>query len=310
MAGHPNQAGHRPFKPKDVARAQILEFLFQFDTRSGGIPKDIDPDHVPAVLVEALGDARINGTAAGRLADLADFYDARAIVPEIVKRLDRQEQTDRELLRSISLTGAIALLGDGEARSFGRAYYRHLLYHPMAPACVPALIMCFAEYAPEESSALLRGRIDELVAALEAQSKTDPTAQVRALNMGDLRGGLLLRAEESAALKAQIMSARDPAARLDQLIDIYLDVDMRLYEFMRRWAVRMIQREASAGSAPVVAGFRRAIERLGVPPPDETAQARRSRCLRAVEFFGGEITVEERASLGPFARLFDLLSTE
>lgn len=299
-----------PFKTEAVARAEIRRYLERFDPRHDGIPKRIDPAVVERVLAEELAARDLPRWPAVRFADIADFYDATGVVPHLQKRLDRREETTDHIARSAAFVGAIAVLGDAAARSFARSYYHHLLSHPNADGAMTALVGCYANLTPDETSALTIGRIDALIAELEARAGADPGAHTAALELEDLRNGPLARADAAASLQQQIVATPEQGLRLDQLVDIYLDIDMRYYEHMRRWAIRMLLREARGGGAQAVAAaFRRSLPRIEAGPVDVRGP-RASRALRAVEFVGGTITREERASLDPPTRVFDLLGND
>jgi hypothetical protein len=121
-----------------------------------------------------------------------------------------------------------------------------------------------------------------------------------------MRNVVLHRVAGAGAMKREIMLTADPAKRLDALIDIYLTVDMRYYEFVADWALHKTVRAGRSGDArEVIAAFRRAIPRL----PRESREARRARALHAVEYFGGQLTPAERGQRRPFeSRYTDPLS--
>ena len=204
--------------------------------------------------------------------------------------------------------------GHAETPKAGRRYYRRLLMLPYKKGEMQeefrlrALTNCLTAYTPEESTEGLLGRIDQALARLRPLARNDWAAGTEMRNVEDMRNVILHRVGGAGAMKREIMLTADPAKRLDALVNIYLDVDMRYYEFVADWALHEIVRAGRAGdAAEVIAAFRRAITRL---PRDEAREARRARALHAVEYFGGKLTPAERDQRRPFESRYDPLSFE
>ncbi|HJU53479.1 MAG TPA: hypothetical protein VJ715_02865 [Pyrinomonadaceae bacterium] len=292
---------------------KLYRYLFLKSDFPEPMPKRVERGMVERFLREILSWRDAERTPARELKELALFYDAQGIVPDLLGRLDGREATGVELQQSIIFTEVVGFLGDEAQREAGRRYYRRLLTLPYKNGQPPeefrlrALTNCLAAYTPEESTEGLLRRIDQALGRLRPLATNDWAAGREMREVEDMRGVVLLRVGGAGAMKREIMQRADPAKRLDALVDIYLNVDMRYYEFVSDWALHEVVRAGRSGDArEVIAAFRRAIPRL----PRESREARRARALHAVEYFGGELTPAERNQRRPFESRYDPLSLE
>lgn len=291
---------------------KLYRYLFLRSDFPEPMPKRVERGMVERFLREILSWRDAKRTPAPRLKRLALFYDAQGIVPDLLGRLDGREATEVELQHSIIFTEVVGLLGDEAQREAGRRYYRRLLTLPYKKGEMPeefrlsALTNCLAAYMPEESTEGLLRRIEQALARLRPLARNDWAAEREIRVVEDMRGLVLHRVAGAGAMKREILLMANPAKRLDALVDIYLTVDLRYYEFVADWALHGIVRAGRSDDArEVIAAFRRAIPRL----PRESREARRARALHAVEYFGGELTPSERYQRRPFeSRYTDPLS--
>ncbi len=293
---------------------KLYRYLFLKSDFPEPMPKRVERGLVKRFLREILSWRDAKRTPTRELRQLALFYDVQDIVPDLLGRLDGREATEVELQQSIIFTEVVGFLGDEAQREAGRRYYRRLLTLPYKKGEMQeefrlrALTNCLTAYTPEESTEGLLRRIDQALARLRPLARNDWAAGTEMRNVEDMRNVILHRVGGAGAMKREIMQTADPAKRLDALIAIYLDVDMRYYEFVADWALHEIVRAGRAGdAAEVIAAFRRAITRL---PRDEAREARRARALHAVEYFGGKLTPAERDQRRPFESRYDPLSFE
>ena len=292
---------------------KLYRYLFLRSDFPEPMPKRVERGMLERFLREILSWRDAKRTPAGALKQLALFYDARGIVPDLLTRLDGREATEAELQQSIIFTEVVGMLGDEAQREAGRQYYRHLLTLPYKNGSPPeqfrlrALTDCLAAYTPEESTEGLLRRIDKALARLRPLASKDWGAGMEMRVIEDLRNVVLYRVAGAGAMKREIVQTADPAKRLDALVNIYLNVEQRYSEFVDDWALHGIVRAGRTGDArEVIAAFRRAIPRL----PREAREARRARALHAVEYFGGELTPAERRQRRPFESRYDPLSFE
>lgn len=297
------------YLPEPLARAALHHFVYEFDPRVDTIPKRIDPLLVARFLHEELDKARPKPGPAERMVELADYCHTTSAVPDLLKRLDRTEQTEADFMSSAALTRGVGLLGDPAQRDLARGYFHHLLTLPFSANRIGAMIDVYEALAPEESTALLRARIEQVLGELRARDDDEPAAGTARRELEDLLNVTLSRVEAALRMKAEVLATSDRDAQLDRLVDVYLGLDLRYYERVSRWAVRMIQRSArDVGKAPVIAAFRRALGRLG--PRSEENGPKRSRAVHAIQLFHGELSPEEVAEIRHDQKLSDLLSTD
>ncbi|XYH98339.1 hypothetical protein ACMHYB_00795 [Sorangium sp. So ce1128] len=297
------------FKPEPIARAELHHFVHDFDPRTDSLPKRIDPLLVERFLREELAaGGRPPPDHAAQMAALANFYDVRGIVPDILKLLDRGERTDDELVASTVLTGVVGILGEGAAWDAGRGYYHYLLSLPFAERRMNDLLSAYACYAPKETPGITKGRMDELITSFSAREQMDPAAGPARRAMENLRNVTMPRIEAGIALETEILAAADLAARLDRIVGIYLGLDERYNEIIGPWAVRQLIRAGRTGQgAEIVAAIRRTLPSLVGKPAAEVWKAR---ALHAIDFFGGALTPEEARDVRPEYKRYDLLSND
>lgn len=233
---------------------KLYRYLFLRSDFPEPIPKRVERGMVERFLREILSWRDAKRMPAGGLKQLALFYDVQGIVPDLLGRLDGREASEVELQHSIVFTEVVGLLGDAAQREAGRRYYRRLLTLPYKKGEVPeefrlrALTNCLAAYTPEEPTEGLLRRIDQALARLRPLAKNDWAAEREMRVVEDMRGVALYRVAGAGAMKREIMLTADPAKRLDALVDIYLTVDMRYYEFVADWALHGIVRAGRSGA--------------------------------------------------------------
>ncbi|MEP7120049.1 MAG: hypothetical protein ABJE95_04025 [Byssovorax sp.] len=308
--------GGAPLKPEAQARAEINRYIEDFDHRVDGLPKRLEPALVERVLLEKLVDGRPPPPEAQRHLDLADFYDARGVVPAWLEILDRGEATDANVFTAGFFVIGAGVLGDAAEHQRGLGHYHRLVASARVDDKMPLLLKCFDAFTPPETSGLLRGRIEQALAPLRARldAAGDDEAegwspeQSALSHLESLRDVGLQRIVGAAAIEQEVLAELDPQARLDQLARIYVGFDLRYHEHTKRWATRQILRAARASwQTEAIAAFRHPprVTPVQVAEPEEN---RRVRAALAIEFLGGELSPEERAMSNPMLRRVELLS--
>jgi hypothetical protein len=278
------------------------------------LPKRVERAVVERFLREILDWRYPEGMPLRQLRTVALFYDMQGIVPDLLGRLDARKTNGWELQRSILFAELVGLLGDDLQRETGRRYYRYLLTLPYKKGPVQeqfhlsALTNCLVAYMPGESNEGLLRRIERALDRLRPLARNDWTAETEMHVTEDLRGEVRFRVAAVATMKREIMQAADLAKRLDALVNIYLNIDQRLNEYVAHWALHKLVRAGRTGDAEqVIAAFRRAVTRL---PREDRKDALLTRALHAVEFFGGKLTHAERAQMRTAQGRSDPLSFE
>ena len=298
------QFAGRPYRQPFAAQRELRRFVYEFDPREVILPKDIDPADVAGFIADQLHQPRISPTAANQLVELADFYDLKDLTLSLLARLDRREDSNEKYLTAIALTRGVGILGKDEQIQAGLNYLRYLAGLPYASAAVPELLSCYSEYSLTGPSAFMKALIEGIMSQLRDDAKSTPSLETRMRAVEDLYNNTLSRVEAATESKKQIASENESTARLDALVDVYLNLNPRYREWMERWAVRQLLREFESSGTPVLTGaFRRGLGRVQTSGP-------RAVCLRAIEFFGGRLSAEEfaqsRAVFAPAAGLLTL----
>jgi hypothetical protein len=291
------------FKSEDAARAELREFL-SFSADCGNaplprIPRRVDPSLVRAVLSETISAGRLGASKAWRYVDLARFYGVSSVVTEWIALLDGRARDKDEVLGTLALVTGVAALGDEAQWKRAQAYYHDVLSRPFAEAHVSQILDCYACLVPREDPGATRERIERIAARMA------PT------QAGKLRQALH-RIEAWGSLLARIEAIPDPDARIDRVVDAYLELDPAFRDLEPwvtgvEWAEWTLLWEAHHGGATTVVGaLRRSLPRIREP----FAEVMHSRAAHAIEFFG-DATPEERAYLrAPYKVHDDLLTVE
>lgn len=290
------QFAGRPFKPRLVAESELRRYVFEYDARASILPKDLDPVDVTEFARQQWRLPTLGPGPANHLIEVEDFYDTAAVVPDMLALLQRREDGPEKFLIAVALTRGVGILGSGADRDRGLEYLLYLLGLPYVPANAEAVLAAYNEYSLLGRSEPVAGALAKLQDDLSRQSGTDPVAETRMREVEDLANNMLPRIVHAADHKRAILAVADLPARLDALVDIYLALDTRYREWTLRWATRLLLREARAGrTAEVVAAFRRGLTRLpAAADSKEALSALRATSLRAVEFFGGQLSEAER----------------
>lgn len=308
--------GGASYKPAVQARAEIAHYLNDFDMRSEGMPKRLDPALVERVLLEVLEAGPPRPIEALRMVELADFYATYGVVPRWLEILDRGEKDAKGAHTTGHFVIGVGALGDAAERARGQAHYHRLVASRYAPKMFALLVRCFDAYTPGETRGLLAGRMDQVIVALRKRAAAGEDSQgwseagdaLAALE--DLRNVTLGRAEGAAQIKQAVLAETDPAARFDQLARIYAGFDLRFHEFTKPWATRLILRAARARAQAETAAAFRAIEDDPGASLAEPPLRRKARAVYAVAFLGAEPTPEEKAVSDPMIQRIERLSLD
>jgi hypothetical protein len=155
--------------------------------------------------------------------------------------------------------------------------------------------------------------------------KSNPQSVHEAENLDRLGNFTLPRTKLFNQEKDRLFNTPGRPARIDREIDLYLGLRSS-YPGMSAFAARRLRRELWAEQPPqqiyradtsrrheeLAAAFRTAIARVeaaGDLPASAKATMLRS-CLRAIEFFGGELSDSDKKQLADAGRQFNILSNE
>jgi hypothetical protein len=289
------QFAGRPYKEQAIAEVELHRYIYNFDPRTHILPKDLNPTHVADFLQQELREQKIDLFATNQMVELADFYNLRNLISDFFNLLKRKENTEEQFLISIAITRGIGILGEGEHLKQGIDYYRYLLGLPYSKIYLPELLRCYNDYNLVVPSDVISAQIKTIMAELDKDARSDPNAATQLREVEDIHNNMLPRIVHAADTKCRIISEDNLHKRLDQLVDIYLNLNTHYREWLARWAVRQLLREFEAsGSEKLVNAYRRGLSRVQTSvASQEATQAISASCFRSIVFFGGKLSEGE-----------------
>ena len=315
--------------PKQTPSSQktLEQYVFHSDQFWGErVPRGLEPADV-ASFTQSRIDRSTSLKAAGQLERVIDFYDAAEALAHLRTLLDRREMSVEETHRSICYARAMGYAGTPQDVQFAREYYRHLADRANSAETFVELITLFDALGPGADPKVIVGAVDRLVQRLSPRRATDPQVEQVCARLEQLVQRDLPFAEKAAAEKEKIVKLKDRPRRILEEIKIYMEVEYGYLEYLHPWSARRLRREVWADHPAqqtkrkadatrrdeLVAAFRRMLGSLDQYKDlsEEDLPGARVRCLRAIEFFGGQPTAEEQQFLETQGGMqYDILSNE
>lgn len=289
------QFAGRPYKERAIAEVELHRYIYNFDPRTHILPKDLNPSHVADFLQQELREQKIKPFAVNQMVELADFYNLQNLSSDFFNLLKRKENTEEQFLISIAITRGIGILGEGKYLKQGIEYYHYLFGLPHSKIYLPELLRCYNDYNLVVPGDVISIHLKKIMAALDKEARSNSNAATQLREVEDLHNNTLPRIVHAAEAKCRIISEDNLHKRLDQLVDIYLNLNTHYREWLARWAVRQLLRESEAsGSEELVNAYRRGLSRVQVSVASQEAiQAISASGFRAIEFFGGQLSESE-----------------
>jgi len=303
----------------------LEKFIFKPDIFSADIiPRKLSPPDVARFLTDKV-EKTIKLKSAYQVEKVTDFYDTHEVTDRFKQFLDGKEANEEDIRRSAVFARIIAKVGKPEERDFARQYYAHLVKQANTKPEFEDLLKLYDALDGGDAN-ILRDRIVTKMKALEPRIKDDYQASVEYNEFEEIRGYKLVRAEQANKTKDKILKLADRNQRIDEEVKMYLSIGYGYLEFLQPWAARRIRRETYSAEVEqqltrvdqpplnedVVKAFRRILETLGqFITRDGEKETARIRSLRAILFFNGKVTGEEREFLNQFTgEQTDILSNE
>jgi hypothetical protein len=292
------------------AQGQLEKFVFHPDRYTADtVPRGLTPAEV-AEFVRTRIDRSTRYPAARQVEKLVDFYDVQEAGETLRKLLDRREVDQETLRRSVFLDRTVAEAGTRADHDFAKEYYLYLIRRVESLPLLEELVSLYEALGPDADVKPLRERITARIKALQPNAASDASVQRELAKLQDLETQTLARAEKANAVKATILKDASRTRRLDALVRTYLGFEGPYPEILQPWAARQLRREAWAAQPAdqttrtddharreeIVQAFARAGTRLqqDAKLSDEEKTFGRVRILRAIVFFGGQISEEDR----------------
>lgn len=321
MAEENNDQHHPPPPP------ELTKFVFESDRFTNEVvPRHLDPLTVVDLLNERI-DQKTPLKVLLQAEKVAAFYDTYEIADHYRQILNNVENSDDVLRRRIVIVRTIGRVGKPEDIENAKLVYEQLAPRVQSLSEFYDIIALHDVLAVGTSSRTLKRTLDARIAALSGHAESNDPERLEYLELQETVSQKLEDADRAAAQKAAILGISDRKARIDEEIKAYLAIDYGFIEYLQPWAASRLRRETWAqrpgeqivrGEKPelraeVADGFRRVLEKLEslVGPDKEDLDAAKVQVLRAVKFFGGEISAEDEQFLNQFkGTQADILANE
>jgi hypothetical protein len=286
----------------------LAQFVFGGDVFSSEkIPRGLSP-RVVTEFVRVFINVNVPVAQLQQVEKVIDFYDVYEATPYIKPFLDGREATPEAILRSVVVARILAKSGTTEDRAFVRQYYPQLVARISTLPALQECIRLYAELAPNADPMLLRQRIDWRIQQLQMAARPE-LHRFEILELKETTLQSLERARRAGEIKQNILVLPDRPVRIAELIKIYLTIDYGYLEYLQPWAARQLRREVWAEQPAnqteridnptrrreLVEAFRKLNTSLDSIPTLSAAEVRfvRVRALRAIHFFGGQLSADE-----------------
>jgi hypothetical protein len=292
---------------------ELDKYIFTLDEYQAGIvPRKLEHAKVARYLIGKIK-RDLGYKNFLRVESVADFYDTNEVVDKFKGFLDKTETDEESIRRSIVITRIIARAGSPEAVEFAKQYNKHLIQKAETILTFEDLILLHEALGLGSASQDLRAKIGVKAKSLEQKKDSDYRAR---LEHRQLTGPLLQklnRAEKVEPVKQKIVEIRDRKERIREEIRAYLTIEYGYLEYLQPWAARRLRRETWAANPPeqlnrndaaplkkdLVDQLRAFLNSSSDSPGGKPAgdEALKLRLLRAIKFFGGEVSEEEQTFL-------------
>jgi hypothetical protein len=281
----------------DQAKANQQLESFVFDIRHGRKvePRNLDPKHVEEFIRKNIDRSR-DPLSFGRIRTVIDFYDLASVKDHFEKLLTRSEKDEREVLQSLESVRIIAEQGDesDEKKAFG--YYDYLVRLPASENAYEQFTEAVDSFGPIYSLATLSDVMKKRYAVLKEQGKDDEYVDGVAEQLFTLINGRLPNMTDQIKARANVAGIASTSDRIKKLAMIYLGLDDLASPEFERWSARQLRRLSREGSTgSIIANWRADVSEITASGCDrEDEESRQIRDARAVRFFGGKLTDDEK----------------
>lgn len=292
---------------------ELEQFVFQADEYSSNVvPRKLEPAKVAKWLLGKI-DEKTKLKHFVQVEKVAVFYDSNEVVGKYKQFLDKKESNTEDTKRSIVIARIVGRLGKSEDVEFARQYYNHLIQRADTIEEFQEVIILHEVLGFGGNSAALRQRIKTKLASLETKKDSDYQSRLEYLNFQEKVSNSLTRAEKVQPIEEKILNITDRKQRLEEEIKAYLAIQYGYLEYLQPWAAMRIRRETWASSpaeqilrkdkppmrGDVIKAFRLFLEKLEkMSLSDKEKESAKLSILRAVKFFGGEVSELEEHFLG------------
>ncbi|HSI88202.1 MAG TPA: hypothetical protein VK918_04045 [Pyrinomonadaceae bacterium] len=285
-----------PTVDKITAFKQLDSYIFDIHYGRKSEPKNLDPAHVEEFIREKI-DRSKEPQSFERARNVVDIYDLAAVIDHFDKLLDRSEKDERAVLQSIQSVRLLAEQGDDPTERKAFDYYEYLVKHPASEPPYEPHVEAANSFTRHYSPATLQEVLKREYPKLKEKGKTDYYIDGVAEQVFSLLNGRLPQLVDQINARNSILNIGDLQERIAKLVAIYLGQDDLTSPELERWSAKQLRRLAREGQTEaIISVFRKAADSIKAGGyKEEEAESFLLRAARAVRFFGGELTPEEKA---------------
>jgi len=302
MAATPN--------PGELISPELEKFIFHPDQfKTEDIPRGLRPEVITKYVQTRIGP--LTPLAPVRqMEKVVVWYDALEVGEHLVKLLDKREAVPDAVQRSAVICRVLARLGNPAQLEMARQYAgTHLAERADSIPALTELVSVHEALGVEEDPVILRRQIDARLSRASALAASDAQARQDTQALERLKNVALVRAHQVNGIKNRILRLTSRPERLAELAQVYLGLKHGYGEYLPAWAALRLRRECWAAlpaqqterkidpvlRLEVVAALRGGLPLIdGVPKlTDPEKDFIRVTALKAVQYFGGELTEEE-----------------
>jgi len=310
-----------------VSIPELETFIFDPDEfREEIVPRKLSAPDVAKFLLQKINkDTKLEAFI--QVEKVADFYDTTEIVEKYKQFLDKKESGSEEVRRSIVIDRIIAFLGNPADVQFAKEYYKYLIEKVDSIQDFQQIILLHETLGLGGDSGALKQKIQSKLASLEAKKDSSYQARLEYLKFQETIPQKLTSAEDVQPIKDKVLRNNERRQRLEEEIKMYVTNEYRYPEYLQKWSARRIRRETWAAQLAeqikrndepllkedVVKSLRAFLDKLGELSAlqKDAKEAAKVRLLRAVLFFNGKVSSDEREFLNSYKRKqVDILANE
>jgi len=310
----------------DTRVQQLESYVLTPDPFQGdAIPKRLPRDVVANFVMTRVG-WDLDFTSFVRVDKLVTFYDLQEVCGHLSSLLPPSPAPTEVAKAAVIGRTIAATCRPTEVQRVTR-YSALLVVNAQSSSEIVELIELQDRLGPRVDSRALEARINQLRTTVAAQAQTNYQAQLETSRLDELRSLRLDRMRRANEIKAQVLAMGDRQKRIGEEIKMYLTLEYGYLEYLIPWAVMRLRRETwgnnpadqvvrneDAGRRAEIAKMFQAVAANLDRMPDvdpENRPSLRVRCLRAVEYFGGPLSLEEQRWIPENAgRQVDVLSND
>jgi len=328
MSEENNVQGESPAMPTpEIPMPSLEKFIFEPDEYTDAIvPRRLRPTDVAKFLIDKVK-KETSLESWRQVEKAADFYDTTEVLAKYRGYLDRKENNDEDIMRSMVIDRIIGTLGNAEDRDFARQYYLYLIAKTDSIEEFQDLISLHDRLGLGSDSAELRKRVQAKLALLESKKEAGYQSRLEYLKFQETIPATLEAVEKAQAIKDNTLKMADRTKRLEDEIKMYVTTDYGYQDYLLPFAARRIRRETWAPSVSeqvvrndkpplkddVVKALRNYLDHIEKENSidKEDKESFKVRVLRAIRFFDGHLSDQEQGILREHrGKQVDILANE